>query len=376
MRNIIVIVISIIPLLPGLVESGENPLYLVYGQPTWDIGSNQPFPVEIYLFDTADQVLLRVWRNPDSSNYIWSIRLFYSEHLIEVTSGRYSIEGITYLPMRLPLKPSEFKWLREQNIISHHLYITKDNRRVLEMRLGDESNRDKIYSEYWDVEKEIVMSFSKDTEKEIRLAGITASRTPNSDIIPCHLDNENCFICKATDYYFEENRLPDILERLEALYGWNIIANEPGYRAFLSNPYSKDILVRNLLLYDKNNDKWHSIFIPGTETSLRIVNGRLVGTLAYANSKTDYRIRSGYPSIFTDSAIIISPTEGSYDIFQLGKDNEILLIDNMDIYYRLGEELYKAQIEGNNLIDPTLLIRDPKIKHVHWAFRTIVNRIK
>jgi hypothetical protein len=50
-------------------------------------------------------------------------------------------------------------------------------------------------------------------------------------------------------------------------------------------------------------------------------------------------------------------------------DNEILLVENDYVYYRVNDELYKAAIiNGEKLGEVELLIKDKQVLDIHWAF--------
>ncbi|MFQ3579709.1 MAG: hypothetical protein SNJ71_06190 [Bacteroidales bacterium] len=50
-------------------------------------------------------------------------------------------------------------------------------------------------------------------------------------------------------------------------------------------------------------------------------------------------------------------------------DSEILLVENEIVYYRINDKIYKAPIiNGEKLGTPELLVQDPRVPDIHWAF--------
>lgn len=51
-------------------------------------------------------------------------------------------------------------------------------------------------------------------------------------------------------------------------------------------------------------------------------------------------------------------------------DSEILLIENNQVYYRMDDGIYRADIElrAEQLTNTTLLVSAPEVRNMHWAF--------
>jgi hypothetical protein len=49
-------------------------------------------------------------------------------------------------------------------------------------------------------------------------------------------------------------------------------------------------------------------------------------------------------------------------------DSEILGVKNGAVFYRIDDAIYKAKIENGWTHDPTLLVKDDNVPHVHWLF--------
>ena len=61
-----------------------------------------------------------------------------------------------------------------------------------------------------------------------------------------------------------------------------------------------------------------------------------------------------------------------WDAFENGEhqgDSEILLVQDDTVYYRINDKIYSAVIlNGEKLGEATLLVEDPRVPDVHWAF--------
>jgi hypothetical protein len=49
-------------------------------------------------------------------------------------------------------------------------------------------------------------------------------------------------------------------------------------------------------------------------------------------------------------------------------DSEILLIEGNQVYYRIYDEIYKAEIIGGKVTEGKLLVKDDIVPDIHWAF--------
>jgi hypothetical protein len=66
---------------------------------------------------------------------------------------------------------------------------------------------------------------------------------------------------------------------------------------------------------------------------------------------------------------LIDTGTGRYHELRTGQgDSEILLVHNGNVYYRVNDSLLAAPLENGSIGPSRLLIRDPAIPDVHWAF--------
>ena len=79
-----------------------------------------------------------------------------------------------------------------------------------------------------------------------------------------------------------------------------------------------------------------------------------------------YFLKLYYPGIL----YILNLSTNKYIEWETGQgDSEILLVQDEVVYYRINDEIYKAQIlNGEKLGKPELLIKDERVPDIHWAF--------
>lgn len=50
------------------------------------------------------------------------------------------------------------------------------------------------------------------------------------------------------------------------------------------------------------------------------------------------------------------------------EDSEVLVADEDSVIYRINDEIYRAEIRGSDLREPTLLVKSKEVPEIHWAF--------
>jgi len=168
---------------------------------------------------------------------------------------------------------------------------------------------------------------------------------------------------------FEWTPVPDGIVTMKSSNGWVMVANEPVYRALMSVADRNGLTQREVLIYHRATNVWKSIMVGGAETALRVTNGWLTGVIADPDPETNRDIHRGFPSILRDEVVLINPWDDHAITVRLGKGCEILWVEDETVYYRVGTDLYKARIGKDDFVDRELLLSDPRIEFVHWAFR-------
>lgn len=142
-----------------------------------------------------------------------------------------------------------------------------------------------------------------------------------------------------------------------------------------------------LFIYDKKNRKWIEKIITGTLPRIRGFSNWLCGYIGDDNKSLLNKPLPG-SSLWRDRATGLSPAiryERMYapgilyfynpatDIYfelETGQaDSEVVLIQNEKVIYRVYDELYESDlVNGKQLGEPKLLLKDDRVPDIHWAF--------
>lgn len=189
--------------------------------------------------------------------------------------------------------------------------------------------------------------------------------------------------------------LPDSLQ-LRKKEMLNIIINNKNQFVLYSNSseyVNNQIGSSTLLIYDYDKKDWYMHQIKGNYPSINSYGRWLAGvvydytgesyntnkespgkeTRSKLNSKNPFNAdeRFSYFHIYSPSILYLFNTyTQKYIEWNTGQgDCEILLVENDIVYYRINDEIYKFPIlKGEKLGNPELLIKDPQVLDIHWAF--------
>jgi len=164
--------------------------------------------------------------------------------------------------------------------------------------------------------------------------------------------------------------IPDSIIHRKTSYGWIVFANEPALMLLESVAERGDYTDRELLIYDRPHKMWSSMLVPGISTSLRFLNGWVVGVIADDPPGTDYVKRHGGEPVLREEVVFVRPLEQRQFAVHIGPKSEILWIEADIVYYRTGEELYQARIKNCDFTERKLLMRHRLVSDIHWAFST------
>jgi hypothetical protein len=142
-------------------------------------------------------------------------------------------------------------------------------------------------------------------------------------------------------------------------------------------------------LYNKADGTWHEIMVPGEYptglTQLKPFGNWIAGTPVGKQIE-------GFPKTLVDKVrknkreqdnqygnlLIMNPKEEiflysietgkEYTIKTDSEESEVLLIEDDTVFYRVKDAVYKASLE-DNFKNPELIIRNPELINVYWAFK-------
>ncbi|MBK7142848.1 MAG: hypothetical protein IPH75_12290 [bacterium] len=204
---------------------------------------------------------------------------------------------------------------------------------------------------------------------ELRLAGLTNFNS-YQDCIPflsvtqpsLHPTIDSSGIC------LKAFPVPDSVISFKDSRAWILFAHEPAFLALrsASNGTREE---SEILIYSRLDNTWSSVLVPGDANSVWTINGWIAGQVRYANPNNSYTTQPDYPPEKGASDFLLNPLTLKLVSFKMTSRGEILWVDSDTVYYRSGTSLFKARIGEKDLVDQELILTDPRVEDIHWAFR-------
>lgn len=156
----------------------------------------------------------------------------------------------------------------------------------------------------------------------------------------------------------------------------------------------------NLFVFSKDSSTWKQVSIPAGSSLIRGFRNWIAGTAAELDEQhlrqspgrekrmagkmhpgTGHRMPEevSVEEIFSHLGETYFPGElflynaktgKSYTISTGQGDSEVVLVTDNAVYYRVNDALYRVAVNSDSLGKPELLVKDPVIFQVHWAFLT------
>ncbi|MDO8270410.1 MAG: hypothetical protein Q7U82_00615 [Gammaproteobacteria bacterium] len=136
-----------------------------------------------------------------------------------------------------------------------------------------------------------------------------------------------------------------------------------------------------LYAYDKTSEAWSSITVNGNRLRVRGFGEWIATEEAYRETELNNVTFDFAPGTFlapeeriaysqmrqTGRLYLYNVSSKAFVEYMTGNpDSEVLLIDGDDIYIRVGDELIKGQIAGDQLVDQEVLVKAPEVLNLHW----------
>ena len=353
-------------------------LFLIDARPCSQMANKKSYPAFIYRYDDSTKHMEEVWRyEPDNSLWmrIWNIDTYSDNGPMIFSEGDWQPVrlGITYPDS---VHNPRFIDLAPYGSIQDYKYFKGPRGYdLIQVMYSKESQQPGAASDIQWLRTNGDLFPTDDAAKaslqEVRLCGVRSAYGGGgrNDIIGFRIDANGELAPILFEGSFDWTPVPDSLLVMKSSNGWVMVANEPAYRALMSVPDKNGLTQREVLIYHRFTGIWNSLMIDGAETGLRVTNGWLTGVIADPDPETNYEGHRGFPSILRDDVILIKAEEDHAMTVHLGKGCEILWVEGNTVYYRVGTSLYKARIENDDFIDRELLLNDPRIEYIHWAFR-------
>lgn len=367
MKSIISIILTICIIIPSAVRASGD-LYLIYGQPGSVQINKRPYETTIFELDEDELSIKKVWsigENIQTKN----IKTYYSVEKIMISEGEIHINKLHIIDFD-DINNSYSLELAPIGRVINYRYISvndgKDQLRILYRKgVNYKKTPQRVIRINVDgtslVPKNVPVKWG-----EIRLSG-ARSNYGGGESEGAFVNRDSLGFLWSPDEDINDFggiSLPDSVIRIRHNRGLGVNVFEPKFLVLGSVPVFEEKNRREIYIYNRIDSSWNSMIVMGARTSPRLINNWLVGIIAYPDAESRH-----YPSALTENFVLINPLEASQFTVYLGKNAEILWIENTDVYYRLDDSLYKARIENNDFVDRQLLLTDPRIKHIHWAFR-------
>jgi hypothetical protein len=351
------------------IQSQGQSIYLIEAQP------KTPNPAVIYRLDSLINrldTMASIMPVPRGVNSIWSIEIYNGGDPVIISEG-------DWFPVKLHIiRHADMDDIQQIDIApystvrNYWYYEYPDHTGFLKMEFSKSHiapQENLIFQLQGKSIRKVSQTF--DAPSELRLAGVQPQygTCGKNDIITVRKNSNGDFEALELSGSIFNPAVPDSIVKMKGSTGWIVVANEPNYRAMLSIPDRNGLSERELLIYRTDGDYWKSFILMGAETALHLVNGWLTGVVADSDPNSDYTQHKGYPSVLRGIIVMVNPIENIQFAVQLGNGCEILWIEDGTVYYRVGQELYKARIDNDNIVDQTLILTDPRIDNIHWAFR-------
>ena len=376
-RGIVIAIVMVcnftgMPLASGVQKDGN--LYLIFSGPLTNGSPNIPNRAIIYRFDESAKTMEKIWMTePDSINHwiqVWEVRIYGGNGPVIISEGDlFPVKQHIFYPANIS-KPIYVELPPYVSPLGYKYYACKTGVDYLEVPYSREDPKVKLTNDVEWIRLDTVSWKAEYGEKstcaDVRLTGIGI---PRSDAISYRMDADGIFSGIYTVAPTDWATNPINIIRLKTVKDWVMVANEPTYCALISIPDRHEIIQTEVLVYRREDSTWSSLFVPGSETSLRMVSGWLTGIVGYTDPKTVFGSFRGYPTVYKDTLAFVQPEQKRVITSFLGKHAWVLWIEDDVVYYRVDTSLYRARMEGNDLVDRTLILSDPRLRGVNWAFR-------
>jgi hypothetical protein len=339
-------------------------LFFIFHGPFESGSPSIPNQLVIYCLNPDLKKLDPVWI-PENNTEIQDIRIYYDDGFVIM---RKEPTRLFIVPINA-VRSAQSQDLPNLNWIGGYHYFSQPNGPGYleveyinkEANLQPKGNFAIAYFSIDNAAKEVEPK-SMERNSELRLCG--------DDVVSFHKLSDIPSKPYDINIEFDGAPVPDSIVHMRNSYAWVMIANEPHFRAFLSVPERNGLIERELLIYNRTTSLWKSTMLEGAETSLRLINGWLVGRIADQSPKTDYTRRKGVPSLYREDVIFINPTNMQRFKVRLGGTiSSVLMMDKDTVYYRIDQNVYKARLVDSGFVGSELILSDSRVFSIGRAFR-------
>jgi hypothetical protein len=206
---------------------------------------------------------------------------------------------------------------------------------------------------------------------------------------------------KVLNHYVMVDRLPVAITRRVRGEIPYYLAVDKRYLVFALQHHAADIQSGTLTkrmkeivyVHDRKTDRWTTRSVDGSCSRTRIFGSwlativqfwdpnhkqnpgadqeRSVETNTLPNVRQLYAIFAGHNCRIPGTLTLQNLESGAKIVLPTGEeDSEVLWVGADTVLYRINDTIYQAKIVGDQIKDPTMLVRDEDVPEIHWAFWT------
>ena len=139
----------------------------------------------------------------------------------------------------------------------------------------------------------------------------------------------------------------------------------------------------SLFIHALKNHKWATLDIPGNVSRSRLFGmwlASISGNYRAGNednpgredeskqTQRSYAFGVGGSATIPGKLILDNLDDGRRVTIDAGvEDSEILLVEGAVVIFRVGDSIFRANIEEKKLGPRRLLLQDPRVEQIHWA---------
>lgn len=323
--------------------------------------AGRPCPTAVYKFTLSRDSLCLIQNLDDESDPLLGVDVFQSESIVLMRRG----PGYTTRVLRLTSAEPEFRALYSAgtglHVKAYELMKDPDQNTLIRLTIGQPG--DKVG------ESVIMRADGQAVASQISPLESPAIAGVGGQDGGARLDDRGNWAYVMPSVQPPCPCPPDSLITVRTSRGWTQMVRSDDLAVYASVPDSQSFTKRELLICNTRTGRWRSTMVDGARTTFGLFGDWLAGTVAQTDPRTDFGRALGYEPVRGETAAFINLRTLSGFIDSLGSDNEVLTIAADTLIYRVGGELYEARLSNTGVVDRHLLLRDPRIRFVHWAFR-------
>ena len=253
----------------NLTIASDKPLYFIktdayeYGRPDVTVY------IDIYKYDEQQNKVTKVWPLNDSIE-VHDVWMYESADIIIVSEGKYETDRLKILEINNPTHATTIDLENHGYVASYKYFYHPGSKGQIEVKfMGGTKNNYNYITKRYDIDSNTEITGDPSLIfGERRLAGLRRpNRGGSHDIARLAGKPSEALEVMGNEILFKATAIPEALIRRESTYGWNLVANEPGFYAILSIPDKPELISRELLIYNRITNYWKSYEIKGSETS-------------------------------------------------------------------------------------------------------------